>query len=327
LKFVIEYPVRPVEKIYNPNDNRDLGFGSILAQESRQRLMNRDGSFNAARLGLSRFSLVNLYHFLLTMSWTRFLLLVAGVYFAQNVTFALLYLACGQEALVDVTETPVQNRFWQAFFFSVHTFATIGYGTIHPVGYAANFLVTLESYVSMLAQALVTGVVFARFARPTAQIVFSDTAIIAPYQNITAFMFRIVNARINQLIEVKAQVALARFVEENGKKVRRFDPLYLERRQVTFFSHSWTIVHPIDEGSPLYGCTAEDLQKSDAEFLILLTAIDETFSQTVHTRSSYKPDEILWNVKFADIYVRGNETEVVTIDVRKLSKVEKVANN
>jgi inward rectifier potassium channel len=238
-----------------------------------------------------------------------------------------LYLACGQEALVDVTETPVQNRFWQAFFFSVHTFATIGYGTIHPVGYAANFLVTLESYVSMLAQALVTGVVFARFARPTAQIVFSDTAIIAPYQNITAFMFRIVNARINQLIEVKAQVALARFVEENGKKVRRFDPLYLERRQVTFFSHSWTIVHPIDEGSPLYGCTAEDLQKSDAEFLILLTAIDETFSQTVHTRSSYKPDEILWNVKFADIYVRGNETEVVTIDVRKLSKVEKVANN
>jgi inward rectifier potassium channel len=319
--------VRPVEKIYNPNDNRDLGFGSILAQESRQRLMNRDGSFNAARLGLSRFSLVNLYHFLLTMSWTRFLLLVAGVYFVQNVTFALLYLACGQEALVDVTETPVQNRFWQAFFFSVHTFATIGYGTIHPVGYAANFLVTLESYVSMLAQALVTGVVFARFARPTAQIVFSDTAIIAPYQNITAFMFRIVNARINQLIEVKAQVALARFVEENGKKVRRFDPLYLERRQVTFFSHSWTIVHPIDEGSPLYGCTAEDLQKSDAEFLILLTAIDETFSQTVHTRSSYKPDEILWNVKFADIYVRGNETEVVTIDVRKLSKVEKVANN
>ena len=319
--------MRPVEKIYNPNDNRDLGFGSILAQESRQRLMNRDGSFNAARLGLSRFSLVNLYHFLLTMSWTRFLLLVAGVYFVQNVTFALLYLACGQEALVDVTETPVQNRFWQAFFFSVHTFATIGYGTIHPVGYAANFLVTLESYVSMLAQALVTGVVFARFARPTAQIVFSDTAIIAPYQNITAFMFRIVNARINQLIEVKAQVALARFVEENGKKVRRFDPLYLERRQVTFFSHSWTIVHPIDEGSPLYGCTAEDLQKSDAEFLILLTAIDETFSQTVHTRSSYKPDEILWNVKFADIYVRGNETEVVTIDVRKLSKVEKVANN
>ncbi|HZH33782.1 MAG TPA: ion channel [Pyrinomonadaceae bacterium] len=319
--------MRPVEKIYNPNDNRDLGFGSILAQESRQRLMNRDGSFNAARLGLSRFSLVNLYHFLLTMSWTRFLLLVAGVYFVQNVTFALLYLACGQEALVDVTETPVQNRFWQAFFFSVHTFATIGYGTIHPVGYAANFLVTLESYVSMLAQALVTGVVFARFARPTAQIVFSDTAIIAPYQDITAFMFRIVNARINQLIEVKAQVALARFVEENGKKVRRFDPLYLERRQVTFFSHSWTIVHPIDEGSPLYGCTAEDLQKSDAEFLILLTAIDETFSQTVHTRSSYKPDEILWNVKFADIYVRGNETEVVTIDVRKLSKVEKVANN
>lgn len=315
------------KKIYNPNDNRDLGFGSILAQEARTRFMNRDGTFNASRVGMRRFSFVNLYHVLLTMSWTRFLLLVASLYFVQNVTFAVLYLLCGQDALTDTSKNPIYNEFWRAFFFSVHTFATIGYGTIQPVGYAANFLVTIESYVSMLAQALVTGVVFARFARPTAKIVFSDNAIIAPYQDIEAFMFRIVNGRSNQLIEIRAQVIFAHFVEENGIKSRRFEALNLERANVTFFSLSWTIVHPIDENSPLYGLTAEDLKKSDAEFLIFLSATDETLAQSVHARSSYKPDELLWNVKFADIYVRDPNVQVTTIDVRKLSRVEKVKNN
>jgi inward rectifier potassium channel len=319
--------VQTEKKIYNPNDDRDLGFGSILAQEARTRFMNRDGTFNASRVGMRRFSFVNLYHVLLTMSWMRFLLLVALIYFVQNVTFAVLYLLCGQDALTDTSQNPIYNEFWRAFFFSVHTFATIGYGTIQPVGYAANFLVTIESYVSMLAQALVTGVVFARFARPTAKIVFSDNAIIAPYQDIKAFMFRIVNGRSNQLIEIKAQVLFSRFVEENGRKSRRFDVLNLERPKVTFFSLSWTIVHPIDENSPLYGLTAEDLKKFDAEFLIFLSATDETLAQTVHTRSSYKPDELLWNVKFADIYVRDPNLGVTTIDVRKLSDVEKVKNN
>lgn len=311
------------ERDYNPNDNRDLGFGSILAQESRRRFLNRDGTFNVARVGFPKYSFVNLYHILLTMTWTRFLLLVASLYFIQNVTFAVLYMFCGHEALADTTATPVENDFWRAFFFSVHTFATIGYGTIQPIGYPANFLVTLESYIGLLAQALVTGVVFARFARPTAKIIFSDKAIIAPYQDITAFMFRIVNGRSNHLIEVKAQVIYSHFVEENGKRTRRFDPLTLERRLVTFFSLSWTVVHPIDEQSPLYGCTDEDLRAADAEFLILLTAHDETFAQTVHARSSYKPDEIIWNVRFADIYVR--DSEVTTIDVRKLSKVERAS--
>lgn len=315
------------KKIYTASDNRDLGFGSILAQEARTRFMNRDGTFNAARIGMGRFSFVNLYHVLLTMTWTRFLLLVGSLYFIQNVTFACFYLSLGESALIDASVNPIYNHFWRAFFFSVQTFATIGYGTIQPVGYAANFLVTIESYVSMLAQALVTGVVFARFARPTAKIVFSEKAIIAPFQDITAFMFRIVNGRSNQLIEVNAQLLFARFVEENGRKLRRFDALALERPNVTFFSLSWTIVHPIDENSPLYGLTAEDLKNSDAEFLILLTATDETFSQTVHARSSYKPDELLWNVKFADIYVRDRQAELITIDVRKLSKVETVKNN
>src|SRR4030095_14982520 len=149
--------------------------------------------------------------------------------------------------------------FLRGFFFSVQTFATIGYGTIHPVGIGPNLLVTIESYYSLIANALITGLVFARFARPTAKILFSDVAVIAPYQDITGFMFRVVNGRNNQLIEVKAQVMMARFVNEDGKIVRRFEVLDLERKSVTFFPLTWTIVHPIDEKSPLFGVNAEDL--------------------------------------------------------------------
>ncbi|MBC7796782.1 MAG: hypothetical protein H7Z37_07915, partial [Pyrinomonadaceae bacterium] len=277
---------------YKPEaDNYDLGFGSVLAQESRQRLLNRDGSFNVTRIGLRRFSSVNSYHLLLTMSWWRFLIIVAALYLLINVTFAVIYTLLGDGAVIDTSSQPISSAFWRSFFFSVQTFGSIGYGVIQPSSFNAEWVVTIEAFTALLSQALVTGMLFARFSRPTAKIVFSKTAVVAPFQDATAFMFRIVNGRSNQLIEIRAQVLFSRFVIENGKTIRRFDSLKLERQQVTFFSLSWTIVHQIDEASPLYGLTHQDLTKMDAELMILLTGIDETFSQTVHTRSSYKPSE------------------------------------
>ena len=206
----------------------------------------------------------------------------------------------------------------------MQTLSTIGYGTIHPVGVIPNLIVTVESYYSLLANALITGLVFARFARPTAKIVLSSVAVIAPYKDITAFMFRIVNGRNNQLIEVKAQVIAARLLNGADKMARKFDVLDLERKSVTFFPLTWTIVHPIDENSPLFGITERDLQNSDAEFLILLTATDETFATTVHQRSSYKPSEVLYGYKFVSIYNEMKAGEPISIDIRKLSEVEKV---
>jgi len=193
-----------------------------------------------------------------------------------------------------------------------------------PVGLAANTIVTIESLVGLLSVAFATGLFFARFSRPTAKIIFSNSAIVAPYRGITAFEFRITNARNNQIIELHADVAFSRFVVENGRRIRRFRPLTLERDKVSFFSLSWTIVHPIDESSPMHGLTEHDLLESDAEFLILLTGIDETFSQTVHARSSYKADEVVWNVKFGDIYNPPTPTGRLTIDVRKLHSIEQV---
>ena len=300
--------------------DRDLGFGPVVTEQAGPRFLNRDGTFNVKRDGFSFLTSLNLYHSLLTMSWTKFLGLMLALYFLSNVIFGSLYSMFGDAGLVDTTGSG-ESMLLRGFFFSVQTFATIGYGTIHPVGVFPNLLVTIESYYSLIANALTTGVVFARFARPTAKIVFSEVAVIAPYQDITAFMFRLVNGRSNQLIEVKAQVSYARFVTENGKRVRKFDLLSLERRSVTFFPLTWTVVHPIDEGSPLWGCTEEDLRADDAEFLILLTATDETFATVVHQRSSYKPDEILFGRKFVKIY-NNAPGERISIDVGRLSKVE-----
>ena len=307
-------------------EDRDLGFGSVVAGESRQRLLNQDGTFNVQRTGLSFLSSLNLYHTLLSMSWVQFIALTLLLYFLSNVVFGSFYAMFGATALIDTSEIPTENLLLRGFFFSVQTFATIGYGTIHPVGLVPNLLVTIESYYSMIATALITGIVFARFARPTARVLFSDVAVVAPYRGINGLMFRMVNGRSSQLIEVEAQVLFAHFVEENGKPVRRFDFLELERRRVTFFPLAWTIVHPIDENSPLYNLTEEDLRKSDAEILVLLSATDETFASIVHTRSSYKAAEIKFGSKFVSIYNPTREGEQLSIDIKKLSQTETVAS-
>ncbi len=306
------------------DQDKDLGFGDKVSRDSRQRLLNRDGSFNVTRTGIKQFSTINLYHFLLTISLAKFLLLVLFLYFLSNIIFGFLYLLSGESALVDTSNDPMRSLFLRSFFFSVQTFATIGYGTIHPVGLIPNLLVTIESYYSLLANALITGLVFARFSRPTAKIIFSDVAVVAPYGEITGFMFRLVNGRNNQLIEVEAKLMFARFVDEDGKLVRRFDLLELERNRVSFMPLAWTVVHPIDEKSPMFGLTKEDFEKKDAEILMLLSATDETFTQIVHTRSSYKTEDIKFGHKFANIYNQVESGEPISIDIRKLSQTEKV---
>ena len=304
-------------------DPKDLGFGSVVARESQQRLLNRDGTFNVTRTGLRFSSSINLYHSLLMMPWWRFLVILSASYLVINGVFATIYLLCGPKALNGPGSGALDSDFLRAFFFSVQTFATIGYGQIGPVGLAANLIVTFESFAGLLALALATGMIFARFSRPTAKILFSQSAIIAPYQGITAFEFRIANARKNQIIELGAKVLFSR-VENQGKAERQFHELALERRKVTFFPLSWTIVHPIDEQSPLHGLTEEDLHRDNAEFLVLLTGIDETFSQTVHARSSYRADEIVWNAKFADIFNHPRGNDRVGIDMSRLHSIERV---
>ncbi len=304
-------------------EERDLGFGSVVARESRERLLNRDGSFSVARTGLGFWTSMSPYHALLTMSWGLYLALASSAYLIVNVLFACAYVLCGPGALAGLQEGQVHNEFLRAYFFSVQTLATIGYGHISPSGLPANILVTIESLVGLLGFAIVTGLLFARFSRPTARILFSDTAIIAPYRGMSAFEFRIANQRSNQIIELGAKVLFSRMERNDGADVRRFYDLALERRKVAFFPLSWTIVHPIDPSSPLVGLTDKDLRETDAEFLILLTGIDDTFSQTVHARSSYKAHEVVWGARFSNIFNRPSGDGRLTIDLSGIHSIEK----
>jgi len=299
-------------------EDLDLGFGSVVADESRRRLLNRDGSFNVVRRGLGWRGALSLYHSLLTLSWPRFLLLVLAGYMTAHLVFAVLFTLCGPDSLTGMPAASGGEQLLRAFFFSVHTLSTIGYGQIVPATLSANLLMTVESIAGLFGLALVTGLVFARFSRPTADIVFSRHAVVAPYRGLTAFEFRIANRRRNQLVELEAKVLFSCLEGEPGKSKRRFHELDLERRRVTFFPLSWTLVHPIDEDSPLHGLGPQELADSEAEFLVMLTGIDETFSQTVHARSSYKPGEIVWQARFDRIYQRVGRGGSLAIDVRRI---------
>jgi len=305
-----------------PVDRNDLGFGSVVSRQSRDRLLNRDGSFNVQRGGLGFLRSLSLYHWLIELTWPRFLLVLSAGFLAVNLIFSFAYFLCGPGALAGLESGDEAGRFLGGFFFSVQTLATIGYGALAPAGLAANVIVVLESMSGLLLVALGTGISFARFARPRAQILFSRFAVVAPYRDVTALEFRIANARTSELTDVQARVLLAR---RKASGDREFLPLALERDSVLFFPLSWTVVHPIDATSPLYRLRAEELEAAHAELLILLSGTDESSSQVVHTRSSYLASEIVWNARFVSLYdPPGAEDGRVRIDVGKLSAIERL---
>ena len=295
---------------------QDLGFGSVVSNRRGYRLLNRDGSFNV-RVQKGQWRALS-YHKLLSLSWTWFFAFVLAAYLAMNFAFALAYLACGANALTgDAVLSPMER----AFFFSVHTFATIGYGNVTPYTLAANVVVTVESLVGLMALALATGMVFARFSRPVADIRYSRRALVAPYRDITALMFRVANARDNQLVNVEAVVMFSRFEGEGAGRHRQFTQLSLERKGIAFFPLNWTVVHPIDRSSPLWGWDRRMLLEAEAEFAILLTAVDETFAQTVHSRSSYTAEEVDFGFKFEMMY--SEEDRNFVLDMDKIDAVKR----
>ena len=237
-------------------ETQDLGFGSKVSRHSRLRLLNQDGTFNVRREGVSALESLSIYHAMVTMAWPKFYLRILGMYFALNTLFSFGYMLCGPGSLNGAEGTTLLGRFQDGFFFSVHTFTTVGYGHLTPNGPVPNLLVTIETFVGLVGFAMAAGLMIARFSRPTAKIRFSKVAVIAPYrEGIPGFEFRIANVRTNQLLEVEARVIFSWMEVENGKTLRRFSELKLERSKVTFLPLHWVIVHPIDETSQLKALT------------------------------------------------------------------------
>lgn len=278
-------------------------------RRSPQRIINRDGeSPDILRIGDPHSPLRDVYHLLLTISWPGFVAILLVAYFVINGGFALAYWL-GDDAIANADP----ESFLDAFFFSVQTMASIGYGAMYPQTDYANWLVVIEAFLGLLFIAMATGVIFARFSVPTARILFSHFAVVSPFNGIQCLMFRTANKRRNRILEAQLWVTLVRdeFTKE-GELFRRFYDLDLIRAHTPLFALTWTTMHPIDENSALYGETPESLREKHAEIIVILTGIDENLSQTIHARHSFVADEILWNHRFLDVlgWTRGGKRAI-----------------
>ncbi|MCB0568172.1 MAG: transporter [Phaeodactylibacter sp.] len=281
--------------------DNDLGFGTNITTYG-ERLINPDGSFNIVRRGVSNW---RPYQDLVEMSWLRFFGVIVAFYILVNSFFALLFVAAGVDSLSGVNPGGSLGRdFASAFFFSVQTFTTVGYGAMSPNGVWANIVASVVALVGLMSFALATGLFFARFSRPKASILFSDKAVIRPYKDTPylSFQFQIVNERNNKLINVSARLTVSWVENLDGVKTRRFANLELERDQVLLFPLNWVVVHVINKESPLWGRAEQEIKDMQPEFLALIQAYDDTFAQEVHANGSYTSREIHWNRRFERMY-------------------------
>lgn len=302
----------------------DSGFGTN-PEDQPERLVNKDGSLNVIRTGLGFFEHLSVFHELIRMSWWKFNILVILSYVIINLFFGTIYYVLGLEGL-GLTETGnFADDFLHTFYFSAQTFSTVGYGRINPVDHASSIVAVIEMLVGMMYLALAAGLLYGRFSRPVSRIVFSNHALMAPYRGGKGLMFRMSNAKNNLIIEVEVQWLLTMKIEENGKKVRKFYQLELERTRINMLALTWTVVHPVDENSPINGFELKDLVEADAEFLVLVKGMNDTFSQTIHARTSYKAKDIIWNAKFSNIYHAVDKKTIVRID--KIGQYHKADNS
>lgn len=233
----------------------------------------------------------------------------------------MLYFLCCPESLEGVDKIDNLNRLLDCFFFSVQTLASIGYGRINPVGIVSNLIVTIEALVGLVFLGLVTGLLFSRFSRPTAKIVFSNVALITIKDGIKTFTFRVANQRQNEVIEANINCVLIKdVVTKEGHRHRKFFDMKLQRNSIPIFALSWTIEHKIDECSPLYNVSMEELEKSEAEIIVSLTGIDDAFSQPISARTSYIPKDIVLDKYFKDILSK-DDTGKLHIDLKNIHEV------
>lgn len=284
-----------------------------------RRVINKDGRFNVRRRG-TNWRDFNPYLQLTNMAWPTFFLTLFVGYVVINTIFATLYFLFANGELTGADAPTAVGRFFNVFFFSAQTLSTVGYGGIAPKGLTANMIAAFEAMIGVLAFAVATGLLFGRVSRPSAKIGYSEHMLIAPYQDGTSLQFRVVNRRENDIMELEARVLLMTVESKNGGQVRKYRPLKLERERVLFLPLTWTVVHPIDEESPLRGLTAEDFEQRQVEFLILIKGYDDTFSQTVLSRFSYRHEEVLWGRHFGpafDVDTNGD----LFLDLQKVGEI------
>jgi inward rectifier potassium channel len=307
----------------NLKSEDNTGFGASSSNNAG-RFYKPGRGVNVIKKGVNILDQYSWYHTMLAMSRTKFLFLIFSIYILVNLVFAGIYYLIGIEHLAGIKAGSPMKSFSEVFFFSTQTFTTVGYGRISPTGFLTSAIATFEAFLGLLSFAIATGLFYGRFSRPQAFIKFSHHALISPYKDGIALMFRMSPYKNNSLSEAEVKLTMAIQIEENGKRMNKFYPLNLEISKINTLTLSWTLVHPIDERSPLYNLNTDDMKNARLEILVFVNAFDEVFSNTVMARTSYIADEIVWGGKFKIMYYASEDKTKTILDLDMLNDYEKI---
>ena len=316
----------PLRKRINPFSkiNNDTGFGSN-PDSYGGRFINRDGSFNLRKEGLPFWDRFSIYHSMLNLPRWKFIGVIVCFYLSINLLYTCIYWLIGADQLQGMLSTTKWGAFKELYFFSTETFTTVGYGRVNPVGDGANFVASIEAMTGFLSFAIATGLIYGRFSKPKAYLLFSEHALIAPFQGKSGLMFRFVSYKDNHtLTDVDVKVNIGLKIQENGNNVFKYYDLELERSHVESLPMNWTVVHPIDERSPFAGFSAEDMRTADVELYVLVRGFDDVYSNNVLQRTSYTFEEILFDKKFASMYRESENGKTTIVELDKLNHMVEV---
>lgn len=293
----------------------DLGFGSS-GDESRERVLNKDGSFNLLRIGEH----YHIYHILISMSWYSFFGLIFVSFTIINAIFSVIYYLLGTENIAGFEAKGSLVDIVNLFHFSVQTMTTVGYGKMHPIGVASGVVASFEALVGLLSFALISGLMYGRFKNPKAEIKYSKNILITNIGDKRTVQARVANKLSHDLLDVEGRMLmLHNELQPDGTLYKRYRSLTLQIDKISFLPMNWTLTHYIDENSPLYGYSPKEFEEQNVEFLILITAYDDSFSQLVHSRSSYLFDEIVYDKKWEKPYFSNKEGRRI-FDLDKIDK-------
>jgi len=307
----------------NPNRkaqiNNETGLGTNTSL-SGGRFFKNNGNPNLDVTGLPFWQRLNIYHSLLSMPTWKFLLVIIGFFVMTNLIFAGLYLSIGINHLGGMVASNDAEKFGEAFFFSAQTFTTVGYGRINPIGFAASLTASMEALIGLMSFALATGLLYGRFARPRAYIRYSKNALFAPFRDGIALMYRMVPYTKNYLVNVEVKITLAMRIEEDGQQKTRFYNMPLDISKANTMTANWTLVHIINEESPIYGFSKQDLMNAHAELLVFVQGFDESFSNTVISRGSYSYEDFVYGAKFVPMYHPNAQNSRTILHLDKLNE-------
>lgn len=313
---------RKTNRFSRLKSREDSGFSS----NASGRFIDKNGIPNIKRTGLSNpLDKYSWYHTLLGLETWKFLSFLVLIYIVINILFALIYYSIGIQHLTGIDKSNIINEFTDVFFFSSQTFTTVGYGRIAPIGFMASLVATFEAFLGLLAFAIATGLFYGRFSRPRAFLKFSKIALVAPYEDVTALMFRLAPYKNNLLTD--AQIILNAAIEgtdDEGNPKTNFFTLETTLSKINSLVLNWTIVHKIDENSPFFEFTKENFATTNIEIFAQIRAFDEVFSNTVVQRTSYVSSEIVFGGKFLPMYYPSEDKQSTILNLDKIDDYQPV---